>query len=101
MKEADTVVVVDLEEYAKAGKKIPESEHFRIRIDKDKYDVAVPMMTGRQLLTLAGKNPPEGYSIFQRVAGGQTIKIELEHKVDFRTPGIERFMTIPLDQTEG
>lgn len=100
MKEVDTVVI-DLEEYAKAGKKIPESKHFRIRIDKDKYDIDVPIMTGRQLLELAGKNPPEGYSIFQKINGGQTKKIELDHTVDFRTPGIERFMTIPLDQTEG
>lgn len=100
MKEADSVVI-DLEEYAKAGKKIPDSKLFRIRIDKDKYDVNVHAMTGRQLLALAGKNPPEGYSIFQKINGGQTKKIELDQTVDFRTPGIERFMTIPLDQTEG
>jgi len=76
-------------------------EHYSIRIDKEKHVVDVPEMTGRQLLELAGKHPSEQYAIFQRIKGGQTIKIELDQTVDFRTPGIERFMTLPLDQTEG
>lgn len=92
---------IDLEEYAKNGKSIPEKGPYKIKIDKEKYVVDVPEMTGRQLLELAGKNPPEQYAFFQRINGGQTIKIELDQIVDFRTPGIERFMTLPLDQTEG
>lgn len=100
MKDEKTVII-DLENYAKTGEKIPENIHFRIRIDKDQYVVDVPEMTGRQLLKLAGKTPPEQYAIFQRIKGGQTQKIELDQMVDFRTPGLERFMTLPLDQTEG
>lgn len=92
---------IDLEEYAKNGKLIPEQGPYKIRIDKEKYVVDVPMMTGRQLLELAGKNPPEQYAVFQRIKDGQTKKIELDQTVDVRTPGIERFMTLPLDQTEG
>lgn len=93
--------IVDIEQYTKEGKKIPHAEQYKIRIDKEKYVVDVPEMTGRQLLELAGKKPPEQYGVFQRIKGGQTIKIELDQMVDFRTPGIERFMTLPLDQTEG
>lgn len=92
---------IDLEEYAQNGKSIPEEGPYKIKIDKEKYVVDAPMMMGRQLLGLAGKNPPEQYAVFQRVKGGQTKKVELDETVDLRTPGIERFMTLPLDQTEG
>jgi len=93
--------VVDLEEYAKAGHTPPRVTHYRIRIDKNKYDVAVPSMTGRELLILAGKTPPTQYMIVQKFSGGQTKRIGLDERVDFTTPGVERFMTLPLDQTEG
>ena len=99
MKE-DDAVKIDFDEHI-ADKKNPENEQFHIRIDKEQFVVDVPMMVGRKLLELAGKNPPEQYAVFQRIKGGQTIKIELDHTVDFRIPGVERFMTIPLDQTEG
>lgn len=93
--------IIEIEEYAKEGKPIPDAEQYKIRIDKEKYIVAVVEMTGLQLLELAGKNPPNQFSIFQKMKGGQTKKIELGETVDFRTPGIERFMTLPLDQQEG
>ena len=94
-------IVIDLEEYAKAGKKPPQAEQYRIRIDKEQYVVDMPALTGRQLLELAGKTPPENYMIHQKLKGGETKKIELEVEADFTEPGVERFMTIPLDQTEG
>lgn len=94
--------IVDLEEYAKAGKVPPaQCSAYRIRIDRKKYVVTVPAMTGRQLLRLAGKEPPEQYRIDQKLCGGQTVKIELDERAVFITPGLERFMTLPLDQTEG
>lgn len=34
-------------------------------------------------------------------AGGQVKKIDADEKVDFTRPGVERFMTLPLDPTEG
>ena len=93
--------IVDLEEYAQANRKPPRARHYRIRIDKKKYEVDVPGMTGRELLTLAGKVPPSNYMVTQKLIGGQTRKIELDQRADFTTPGVERFMTLPLDQTEG
>lgn len=92
---------VDLEEYAKQGRKPPHARRYRIRIDKNHYEVEVTGMTGRELLTLAGKTPPTSYMISQKMRGGEARKIGLEEKSDFTTPGIERFMTLPLDQTEG
>ena len=93
--------IVDLEEYAQANRKPPRARHYRIRIDKKKYDVDVPGMTGHELLTLASKVPPSNYMVTQKLIGGQTRKIELDQRADFTTPGVERFMTLPLDQTEG
>ena len=93
--------LIDLEEYAKAGRKPPHADRYRIRIDKEKYEVESSSLTGRQLLELAGKIPPENYMIHQKLKGGETKKIELDMLADFTEPGVERFMTIPLDQTEG
>jgi hypothetical protein len=93
--------LIELEEYAKLGKVPPKNKRYLIRIDKTKYEVNVHEMTGRQLLDLAGKKPPENFLLTQKFRGGATKKIELNETVDFTTPGIERFMTLPLDQTEG
>ena len=92
--------LVDLEEYATAGKKPPKAKSYRIRIDKTQYVVHVSSMTGRQLLELAQKLPVEQYEIRQRVHG-QLLLIALDDSVDFTQPGIERFVTLPLDPTEG
>lgn len=93
--------VIDLEEYAKAGRKPPRARRYRIRIDKTQYVVEKSSMTGRELLVLAGKNPPERFMISQKPHGGPPKQIKLDESVDFTTPGIEKFLTLPLDQTEG
>jgi hypothetical protein len=93
--------LVDIEEFGKAGKRPPKAKRYRIRIDKIKYDVDVPWMTGSQLLQLAGKTPVERYSISQKLHGGQSQPIGLDDIADFRADGVERYMTLPLDQTEG
>jgi hypothetical protein len=93
--------IIDLEEYAKADRKPPRAKSYRIRIDKKHYVVHVPAMTGRELLNLAGKTPASDYVIFQHVRGKKPEKIGLDEKADFTTPGVERFRTIPVDQTEG
>jgi hypothetical protein len=93
--------IVDLEQFAKEGKIPPaRCKGYRIRIDKLTYVVTEPSKTGRELLELAEKQP-ERFSIRQKLKGGQVKKIELDERVDFTTVGIERFMTLPLDQQEG
>ncbi len=92
---------VDIEEFAKAGKQPPKDSKYQIRIDKEKYVVEVPGMTGRELLLLAGKTNPEQYNIYEKLTGGQSVKIGLDEMADFTKNGVERFMTLPLDQTEG
>lgn len=75
---------------------------YRVQIDKQFYDVKQPTITGRELLELAGKNPPEQFALYLKTkAGGQPVRIALDQTVDLREPGTERFVTLPLDQTEG
>lgn len=93
--------IIDLEEYTKSGKPVPKGKKYQIRVDRDKYTVDKECMLGREILTLAGKVPPEKYQLNQKLKGGEVKKIGLDQKVCFTDPGIERFMTLPLDQTEG
>lgn len=74
---------------------------YRVQIDKPIFETKNPTPTGRDLLTLAGKAPPEQYAIYRKPKVGQPIRIELNERVDLREPGVERFVTLPLDQTEG
>ncbi len=78
-----------------------DSQDYKVQIDKDIFETPVSQVTGRELLDLAGKKPAEGYAIYLKVKGGQPQRIKLDQKVDLRKPGVERFVTLPLDQTEG
>jgi hypothetical protein len=93
--------IVDLEEFTKAGKPVPGGRQYRIRIDKTQYVVDHQFVTGRELLSLAGKVPVEKFRVFQHLHGGQAVPIALDERVDLAKPGIERFKTLPVDQTEG
>lgn len=100
--EAAEVDELDIEEFSKMhGGKPPKARRYRIRVDREKYTVEVPEMTGRQILELAKKLPPENWLLNQKLKGGHVKAIGLTEVVDFRTPGIERFMTLPKDQNEG
>jgi hypothetical protein len=89
----------------------PEDEHhdhdkhhehlFKVQIDKQVYEIADPTPTARELLVLAGKTPPDQYALYKKGKGGHPERISLNEHVDLRDPGIERFVTLPLDQTEG
>lgn len=76
-------------------------EVFKVQIDKQVYDVAEPRPTARRLLEIAGKIPPQNYALYQKGRGGQPERLPLDGEVDLTDPGIERFVTLPLDQTEG
>jgi len=92
---------IDIEAFARKGERPPKAAKYRIRVDKTVLVVDGPTITGRQILELANRTPPERYRLDQKLRGGETRKIELDTIVDLTTPGLERFMSIPLDQTEG
>ena len=74
---------------------------YRVMIDKTLFVLTEPVVTGRQLLVQAGKLPPEQFAIYIKLPGTQPKRIGLDESVDLRAPGVERFVTLPLDQTEG
>jgi len=82
------------------GKQPPRAKKYRIRVDGVKIDMTNPEPTGREILQAAGKVPPEKFLLNQKICG-QMKPIGLDEKVDLRAPGVERFTTLPKDQTEG
>ena len=76
-------------------------KEYKVQIDKDFYESAVSRLTGRELLELAGKKPAEQFRIYLKVKGEQPRRIGLDEKIDLGQPGVERFVTLPLDQTDG
>lgn len=93
--------IVDLEEYAKQGKRPPLSKGYRIRVNGEAFVVHEPTPTGRAILTLAGLLPAENYTLREKLAGQKPQKVGLDQKVDLRRPGVEKFKALPRDQTEG
>lgn len=92
---------VDIEATAKEGGHRPRAHRYRIRIDRQYYVVKFPQLTGRDILIEAGKECPEHWLLSQKLHGGKVVPIGLDEVVDLRAPGVERFMTLPKDQTEG
>lgn len=78
-----------------------QDKPYKIQIDKQPYDVQEPTITGRALLELAGKTPIEQFALYLKVQGGQPQRVQLTDVIDLRLPGKEKFLTLPLDQTEG
>jgi hypothetical protein len=93
--------LINLEAYAKEGKQAPKGKRYLVKIDKVIYEVDKQEITGRELLVLSNNMPPENYRLDIKYHGGFAKKVELNEVVDLTTPGIEKFMTNALDQTEG
>jgi len=93
--------IIDIEEFSKENKPIPQGCKYKIKIDKAKYVVDQSTITGREILELAGKTPYTKWQLNQRLKGGSVIKVGYDDVVDLTTPGIEKFQTLPLDQTDG
>jgi Multiubiquitin len=98
---AELLEEVDLEQHAKAGKKPSKAKRYRIRVDDRYFVVTQHSMTGREILVLAGKTPPESYILTEKQKGGGLHTVELDEVVDFTKPGIERFNTLPRQVQEG
>jgi hypothetical protein len=94
---------VEIEELGRArgDTPLPRARRYVIRVDKEKLTFTVPKATGAEILERAGKVPPEQYKLTQKFHGGGAKTIGLTDLADFRAPGVERFMTLKRDQTEG
>lgn len=91
--------IVDLEEHFVNKRPVPKAKKYRIRIDKEQYVVDVTEMTGRQILEIAGKTP-EKFLLRQKLKEG-VKPVTPDEIVSFINAGVERFMTIPNEVTEG
>lgn len=99
----DDLVILDeveIEVYGKDNRKPPLAHRYVIRINKTKYTVEQRILSGTELLALAGKDPNQN-KLYQKLHGGQLKEIAPQVKVDLSAPGIERFQTVPLNETEG
>ncbi|MCG5052201.1 MAG: multiubiquitin domain-containing protein [Myxococcales bacterium] len=66
-------IEIELHTQQVSGKeKAPKAKKYVIRVDKTKFTVEVSSMTGREILTLAGKTPVEQYKLTQKMHGGST-----------------------------
>lgn len=93
---------LDVEEFAgRSQARKPRAKTYIIRVDKTQFKVAQSGMTGRAILSLASKLPPEEYRLKQKLHGGEMRTVGLDESVDFRAPGVERFVTLKLENTEG
>jgi hypothetical protein len=103
LEESDEVIdeIIDLEEYAKAGRKPPKAKGYKIKVNDTAFVSAKPEITGREVLELAGLHPPDQYRLRLKVKGEKPQPIGLADVVDLRCPGVEKFRAIRQDQNEG
>lgn len=95
------VTTIDVAQFANEGKIVPPGQHYKIMVDRQHFTIKQECMEGQEILILAGKTPHDRFQLNQRFKGGKVVKVGYDQKVCFTEPGIEKFMTIPLDQTEG
>lgn len=97
---AEPKELVDVEQYGKRGEKPPRALRYRIRIDKQYYETEKSRLTGTEILALASKTPASHY-LDQKLHGGTIKRIQPAEEVDLTEKGVERFMTLPKNETEG
>jgi uncharacterized protein YegP (UPF0339 family) len=92
---------VDIEACAAGNVRPPRARRYRIRVDREKYVVDRPCLTGREVLETAGRTPANQFQLYQKERGGQKRAIAHDETVDLARPGVERFQTIELTVTDG
>jgi Multiubiquitin len=82
----------------------PESGGFRLSIagtDLKFHEARIgdPVPTGRQIIEVAGRHPPDEYIVLQWLPNKDLDEIELDETADVRAPGAERFIVAKSDRT--
>lgn len=99
--DGEVLELVELELFASTMKRKPMAHLYAFRVGKTRIEVKDPIITGRRILELAGKTPPEKYILRQVEHGGVLKVIELNDEVDLRAPGVERFRAMPRTAQDG
>ena len=94
----DEIEVVDLEEYACSDRPVPKHvKYYLIKVDKEKFRVQSPIKAKEVLIS--ARLDPCDYRLEQKLRRGEWIKLEPDQLIDLREPGIEKFKSIPTQQT--
>ncbi len=100
-KKPKTMLETSNDDQAKTNDVPSKKDDYKVMVDRVLITFDVECATGKEILEKAGKVPFERFQLNQRLKGGRVEKVGFDQKVCFTDPGLEKFMTIPLDQTEG
>jgi hypothetical protein len=92
--------VIDLQQASEKGHTPEKGKKYRYTVDGAEFISDTQTRIGRVILELAGKKPAEKYILRKKVKGNW-ITVGPDEVVDFTEPGLEKFKTLPNDQTEG
>jgi len=89
---------------AKEGRNPTEGNPYRILVGNDRlefepYQIADPIVTGRQILDLTKCRPADEYILLQLLHDGLLEEIRLEETTDLRERGIEKFIVFRSDRS--
>ena len=88
----DVEEVVDLEEWAAAGRQVPRHcGGFRFRVNGERHVVREPTVGFERIVELAGFEPGAEVCVRVRVRGKKPHVLAPREEVDLTSPGIERF----------
>lgn len=93
----------DLGEALREGRALRPARGYRIRFAQDdlnfrNLDVSDPVPLGRQILTTAGRDPQDGYSLFAILPSGDFEDVRLDEPFDLRERGAEGFVAFQTDR---
>lgn len=70
-------------------------------VDRKQYRVKKDYLSCEEILSRAGKLPEDSYTLYFRVSGAQPTRIRKGEKVFLAGIEMARFVTLPLEQTDG
>jgi hypothetical protein len=93
----------DLGEALREGRALRAARSYRILYAQGDLDfrtlsVDDPLPLGRQILTTAGLDPRDGYSLFAILPNGDFEDVRLDEPFDLRERGAERFVAFQADR---
>jgi hypothetical protein len=92
--------VIDLQKASEKGQVPPKGKKYRYTVDGVEFISETQTATGRVILERAGKVPADKFILRKKVKGNW-ITVKHDEVVDFTEPGLEKFKTLPNDQTDG
>ena len=72
-----------------------QKQVYKFKIDSRSYTSDNDILTGSEILILAGKTPPGDFELFQKLKGGELKAIDLNESVSLSPKGNERFFINP------